>query len=93
MKLAIVGVTGMVGKEMLEVLSEKNFPLKELIPVASENSCGKTINYLGKEYEIISLNDLLARKVDLALFSAGGEVSKEWAPKLAERGIKVIDNY
>ena len=92
MKLAIVGVTGMVGKEMLEVLSERNFPLKELIPVASENSCGKTINYLGKEHEIISLNDLLARKVDLALFSAGGKISKEWAPKLAERGIKVIDN-
>jgi aspartate-semialdehyde dehydrogenase len=92
MKLAIVGVTGMVGKEMLEVLSERNFPLKELIPVASENSCGKTINYLGKKYAIISLNDLLARKVDLALFSAGGKISKEWAPKLAERGIKVIDN-
>ena len=56
MKLAIVGVTGMVGKEMLEVLSERNFPFKELIPVASKNSCGKTINYLSKEYEIISLN-------------------------------------
>ena len=92
MRLAIVGATGMVGKEMLEVLSERNFPLKELIPVASANSCGKTINYLGKEHEIISLNDLLARKVDLALFSAGGKISKEWAPKLAERGIKVIDN-
>ncbi|MDC3395115.1 aspartate-semialdehyde dehydrogenase [Flavobacteriales bacterium] len=92
MRLAIVGATGMVGKEMLEVLSERNFPLKELIPVASANSCGKTINYLGKEHEIISLNDLLARKVDLALFSAGGKISKEWAPKLAERGVKVIDN-
>ena len=92
MKLAIVGVTGMVGKEMLEVLSERNFPFKELIPVASKNSCGKTINYLSKEYEIISLNNLLARKVDLALFSAGGKISKEWAPKLAARGIKVIDN-
>ena len=77
---------------MLEVLSERNFQLKELIPVASETSSGKTINYLGKEYEIISLNHLIARKVDLALFSAGGEVSKEWAPKLAERGIKIIDN-
>ena len=92
MRLAIVGATGMVGKEMLEVLSERNFPLKELIPVASANSCGKTINYLGKEHEIISLNDLLARKVDLALFSAGGKISKEWAQKLAERGVKVIDN-
>ena len=92
MRLGIVGVTGMVGKEILEVLSQRNFPLKELIPVASENSLGKTINYLGKEHKIISLNDLLSRKVDLALFSAGGEVSKEWAPKLAKRGIKVIDN-
>ena len=92
MRLAIVGATGMVGKEMLEVLSERNFPLKELIPVASANSCGKTINYLGKEHKIISLNDLLARKVDLALFSAGGKISKEWAQKLAERGVKVIDN-
>ena len=92
MRLAIVGVTGMVGREMLEILSERNFQLKELIPVASETSSGKTINYLGKEYEIISLNHLIARKVDLALFSAGVEVSKEWAPKLAERGIKIIDN-
>lgn len=92
MILAIVGVTGMVGKEMLEVLSQRSFPLKELITVASENSCGKAINYLGKNHEIISLNDLLSRKVDLALFSAGAEVSKVWAPKLAERGVKVIDN-
>ena len=70
MILAIVGVTGMVGREILEVLSERNFPLKELIPVASEKSCGKSINYLGKEYEIISLSDLLERKADVALFSA-----------------------
>jgi aspartate-semialdehyde dehydrogenase len=92
MRLAIVGATGMVGREILEVLAERNFPIKELIPVASENSRGKTINYLGKEHEIMSLDDLLSKKADLALFSAGGEVSKEWAPKLAESGIKVIDN-
>ena len=92
MILAIVGVTGMVGREILEVLAERNFPLIELIPVASEKSCGQTINYLGKSYEIISLEDLLEKKVDVALFSAGGEASKIWAPKLAKKGIKVIDN-
>jgi aspartate-semialdehyde dehydrogenase len=92
MKLAIVGVTGMVGREMLEVLSERNFPLTELIPVASEKSCGKSILFNEKACEIISLNDLLDKNVDLALFSAGGEVSKIWAPKLAEKGVKVIDN-
>ena len=92
MILAIVGVTGMVGREILEVLSERNFPLIELIPVASEKSCGQTINYLGKEYEIISLSDLLERKADVALFSAGGEASKIWAPKLVKKGCRVIDN-
>ncbi|HJN63457.1 MAG TPA: aspartate-semialdehyde dehydrogenase [Flavobacteriales bacterium] len=92
MKLAIVGVTGMVGREMLEVLAERNFPITELIPVASEKSCGKQINYLGKSYEVISLLELLNTEVDLALFSAGANVSKIWAPKLAEKGIKVIDN-
>ncbi len=92
MKLAIVGVTGMVGKEMLEVLSERDFPLTELIPVASEKSCGNTISYLGKDIEIVSLDDLMGKEIDLALFSAGGEVSKVWAPKLAAKGVKVIDN-
>ena len=92
MILGIVGVTGMVGREMLEVLAERNFPLTELIPVASESSCGQVINFSGKSYEIISLDGLLERKVDLALFSAGADVSKIWAPKLAEKGIKIIDN-
>ena len=92
MILAIVGVTGMVGREILEVLSERNFLLTELIPVASEKSCGKTVNYFGKEYEIISLPYLLEKKVDLALFSAGGGISKIWAPKLANKGCRVIDN-
>ena len=92
MKLAIVGVTGMVGRVMLKILAERNFPIIELIPVASKKSCGKAIEYLGQEHTIISLNELLEREVDLALFSAGGEVSKIWAPKLAEKGCKVIDN-
>jgi len=92
MKLAIVGVTGMVGRVMLKILAERNFPITELILVASEKSCGKAVQYLGKEHTIISLNELLEREVDLALFSAGSEVSKIWAPKLAEKGCKVIDN-
>ena len=92
MKIAIVGVTGMVGQEMLEVLAERNFPLTELIPVASEKSCGKLVNYLGQDNEVISLSDLQEREVDLALLSAGREVAKIWAPKLAEKGCKVIDN-
>jgi len=92
MKLAIVGVTGMVGREMLEVLSERDFPLTELIPVASEKSRGKSILFDGKAHKIIALNELLEKNVDLALFSAGGEISKIWAPKLAEKGVKVVDN-
>ena len=92
MKLAIVGATGMVGREILAVLEERNFPISELIPVASKKSCGQTISYLGKTHTIISLDDLLAKEVDLALFSAGGEVSEIWAPKLVAKGCKVIDN-
>jgi len=92
MKLAIIGITGMVGSVILKVLAERNFPITELIPVASEKSCGKAIQYLGKKHTIISLNELLEKEIDLALFSAGGEVSKIWAPKLAEKGCKVIDN-
>ena len=92
MKLAIVGITGTVGKVMLQVLKERNFPINELIAVASGDSVGKKINYLNKEHKIISLEDLVRKKIDLALFSAGAEISKIWAPKLAEQGIKVIDN-
>ena len=92
MKLAIVGVTGMVGREIIEVLLEKNFNITELIPVASEKSCGDTISYNGKSHEIISLEELLKKEVDIALFSAGREVSKIWAPKLAEKECRVIDN-
>lgn len=92
MRLAIVGVTGMVGRVMLEVLSERKFPVTELIPVASKKSAGAEINYLGKELKVIALSELLKLDVDLALFSAGSEVSKIWAPKLAKKGCKVIDN-
>ena len=92
MKLAIVGVTGLVGQEMLEVLAERDFPISELIPVASEKSCGGKIFFKGQAYPIISLSELLERKMDLAFFSAGGVIAKIWAPKLAEIGCKVIDN-
>ena len=92
MKLAIIGITGMVGREMLEVLNERNFHVTDLIPVASRKSCGKLIKFKNKNYKIISLSDLLEKKVDIALFSAGSDVSKIWAPKLVEKGCKVIDN-
>lgn len=92
MKLAIVGVTGMVGKVMLKVLEERKLPITELIPVASEKSEGMEITYLGKMHKTITLSELAEREVDLALFSAGSEISKKWAPVLAKKGCKVIDN-
>jgi aspartate-semialdehyde dehydrogenase len=92
MRLAIIGVTGMVGREILDVLADRNFPIDELIPVASKNSCGQLISYNCMEFTIISLDDLLKKEVDMALFSAGGKVSEIWAPKLAAKGCKVIDN-
>lgn len=92
MKLAIVGVTGMVGQEMLKVLEEFNFPLTELIPVASEKSVGQEITYKNQSYKIIGLQDAVNAKVDIAIFSAGGSISLEWAPKFAEVGTTVIDN-
>jgi len=92
MKLAIVGATGMVGREILEILSERNFNITKLILVASEKSCGKKMLYNGKAHEIIPIEGLLNKDVDLALFSAGGEISSIWAPKLTEKGCKVIDN-
>lgn len=92
MKLAIIGITGMVGREMLEVLNERNFHVTDLIPVASRKSCGELIKFKNKNYEIISLSDLLEKEVDIALFSAGSDISKIWAPKLVEKGCKVIDN-
>ncbi|GAA0872695.1 aspartate-semialdehyde dehydrogenase [Gangjinia marincola] len=92
MKVAVVGATGMVGQVMLSILEERNFPISELIPVASEKSVGKTVTYKQKEYTIVSLQDAVAAQPDLALFSAGGNTSLEWAPKFAEQGTIVIDN-
>lgn len=92
MKLAVIGATGMVGEVILKVLEERNFPLKELIPVASERSLGKKINFKGKEFAIVSMQDAIDRKADIALFSAGGETSKKWAPEFAKNGTTVIDN-
>ena len=92
MKIAVVGATGLVGTKMLEVLAERNFPVSELILVASEKSVGKEITYKGKAYKVVSMIDAIAMKPQIALFSAGGSTSLEWAPKFAEAGITVIDN-
>lgn len=92
MKLAVVGATGMVGEVMLRVLSERNFPLTELIPVASERSVGKKIYYQENSLEVLGLSTALSMAPDMALFSAGGDISLEWAPKFAEVGTVVIDN-
>ena len=92
MKVAVVGATGLVGSKMLQVLAERNFPVTELIPVASERSVGKEITYNGKQYTIVSMQDAIAAKPALALFSAGGDTSLEWAPQFAAAGITVIDN-
>lgn len=92
MKVAVVGATGMVGEVMLNVLKERNFPITELLLVASERSVGKKMAYNGQDYTIIGLNDAVAAKPDMAIFSAGGETSLEWAPKFAEVGTTVIDN-
>ncbi|HEA20032.1 MAG TPA: aspartate-semialdehyde dehydrogenase [Pricia antarctica] len=92
MKVAVVGATGMVGEVMLKVLAERNFPITELLLVASERSVGKKISYKGKEYSIIGLEDAVAARPDIAIFSAGGDTSLEWAPKFAEAGTTVIDN-
>lgn len=92
MKVAVVGATGLVGTKMLQVLAERNFPVTELIPVASERSVGKEITYNGKQYKIVSMQDAIAAKPSLALFSAGGGTSLEWAPQFAAAGITVVDN-
>jgi aspartate-semialdehyde dehydrogenase len=92
MKIAVVGATGLVGSMMLKVLEERNFPISELIPVASEKSVGKEISFKGKSYRIHSMMDAIAAKPTIALFSAGGSTSLEWAPKFAEVGTFVIDN-
>jgi aspartate-semialdehyde dehydrogenase len=92
MKLAIVGVTGMVGQEMLKVLEEYNFNIDTLIPVASEHSIGKTVVFNNQPHQIVGIETAVNAKPDIAIFSAGGEISLEWAPKFAENGTTVIDN-
>tara|TARA_B100000989_G_scaffold187210_1_gene140840 strand:- start:696 stop:1691 length:996 start_codon:yes stop_codon:yes gene_type:complete len=92
MKLAVVGVTGVVGTVMLDLLNKRKFPITQIILVASEKSVGKKIIFQGKEYNIVSLLDALTIKPDIALFSAGGSTSKEWAPKFADVGTRVVDN-
>lgn len=92
MRVAVVGATGMVGEVMLQVLAERNFPITELIPVASEKSIGKEIEYKGNKYKVVGLQTAVEMRPDIALFSAGGETSLAWAPKFAEAGTTVIDN-
>lgn len=92
MKVAVVGATGLVGTKMLQVLEERNFPVTELIPVASEKSVGKEVTFKGKQYKVVSVKDAIKQKPDLALFSAGGSTSLEQAPMFAEAGTTVVDN-
>ena len=92
MKVAVVGATGLVGTKMLQVLAERNFPVSELIPVASEKSVGKEVVFKGKAYTIVGMQDAINMQPAVALFSAGGSTSTEWAPVFAAAGITVIDN-
>jgi aspartate-semialdehyde dehydrogenase len=92
MKVAVVGATGMVGSMMLQILEERNFPVTELIPVASDKSIGKTISFNGKECVVVGIKEALSKKPEIALFSAGGEISLEWTPRFVEEGTVVIDN-
>ena len=92
MKVAVVGATGLVGSVMLKVLAERNFPLTELIPVASANSAGKQVEFMGKKYTVVTMDEAIAMKPNVALFSAGGNTSLQDAPRFAEIGTTVIDN-
>ncbi len=92
MKVAVVGATGLVGTKMLEILSERKFPVTELIPVASERSVGKEVSFNGKPYKVVGMQEAINAKPAVAIFSAGGSTSLEWAPKFAAAGITVIDN-
>ena len=92
MKVAVVGATGLVGTKMLQVLAERNFPVTEIVPVASARSVGKEVSFNGKQYKVVSMEDGIAAKPAVAIFSAGGTTSLEWAPKYAAAGIRVIDN-
>jgi aspartate-semialdehyde dehydrogenase len=92
MKVAVVGATGLVGTKMLQILAERNFPVTEIIPVASERSVGKEVEFKGKKYKVVSMDDAITARPAIAIFSAGGSTSLEWAPKFAAAGITVIDN-
>lgn len=92
MKVAVVGATGLVGSKMLQVLAERNFPVTELIPVASEKSVGKEVMFKGKPFKVVNADTAISMKPNVAIFSAGGSTSLEWAPKFAAAGITVIDN-
>ncbi|MDH3650000.1 MAG: aspartate-semialdehyde dehydrogenase, partial [Saprospiraceae bacterium] len=92
MKVAVVGVTGLVGQVMCEVLWENQFPINDFIPVASKRSVGKPVSFGDRSYNVSSMSDAVLARPDLAIFSAGGSVSKEWAPKFAEVGTIVVDN-
>ena len=92
LRIAIVGATGLVGTTVLNILEERNFPIATLLPVASEKSIGKLINFGGEKVAIVSLESALSEKPDVAIFSAGGKVSQEWAPKFSDAGVTVIDN-
>ena len=92
MKIAVVGATGLVGEVMLKVLAEQSFPITALIPVASDQSIGKKVVFASEQYSVIGLTEALNKKPDIALFSAGSSISKEWAPKFASIGCRVIDN-
>src|SRR6185369_14703423 len=92
MKVAVVGATGLVGGMMLKILEERNFPVTELIPVATEKSVGKEVSFKGMKYKVQSTMSAIASRPQIALFSAGGNTSLEWAPKFAEAGCIVIDN-
>jgi len=92
MKIAVVGATGLVGSVMLKVLEERNFPVSEFYPVASERSLGKVLLFGGKEYKVISITEAISKEPHIAIFSAGGDTSRTWAPKFAKRGTYVIDN-
>ena len=92
MKVAVVGATGLVGTKMMQVLEERNFPVTEILPVASEKSVGKEVSFKGKTYKVIGMQQAIEEKPNVAIFSAGGGTSTEWAPKFAAAGITVIDN-
>ena len=92
MKVAVVGATGLVGRKMLQVLEERQFPVSSLVPVASDKSVGRHVSFIGKQWEVVSIEQALSQDVQIALFSAGSQVSKRFAPEFASRGVYVIDN-